>query len=106
MKILPKQSICPHCKTVYRYSDLKKIMWKKSDSCYHCKKNFSVSRAGVWILLLILVAVCTAADIIAFNVFPHTTVITVYIINSVFAVAAFFMLPFFIRFRTNKTNKR
>ena len=47
MKILPKQSVCPHCKTVYRYSDLKKIMWKKSDSCYHCKKNFKVSRKGI-----------------------------------------------------------
>ena len=97
---------CPHCKTVYGYGEVRSAVFKREKTCYHCKKYFSVSRAGVWILLLILVAVCTAADIIAFNVFPHTTVITVYIINSVFAVAAFFMLPFFIRFRTNKTNKR
>ena len=53
-------------------------------------------------MLLILVAVCTVADIIMFNVFPHTTVVTVYIVNSVAAVAAFLLLPFFITFRTNK----
>ena len=97
---------CPHCNTVYRYGEVRRAVFKRQDTCYHCKKNFSVSRSGIWILLLILLAVCTFADIIAFNVFPHTTVITVYIINSVLAVTAFLLLPFFIRFRTSKTNKR
>ena len=81
---------CPHCRTVYHYGEVRRAVFRKQ----------------VWLLLLILLAVCTIADIILFNVFPHTTVITVYIVNSVLAVTAFLLLPFFIRFRTNKTNKR
>ena len=29
MKIFPAQSVCPHCKTVYRYGDLNAIKFKK-----------------------------------------------------------------------------
>ena len=97
---------CPHCRTVYHYGEVRRAVFRKQEDCYHCKKSFLVSRKGIWLLLLILLAVCTIADIILFNVFPHTTVITVYIVNSVLAVTAFLLLPFFIIFRTNKTNKR
>lgn len=29
MKFYPKQSVCPHCRTVYRYADVRELMWKK-----------------------------------------------------------------------------
>ena len=60
---------CPHCRTVYHYGEVRRAVFRKQEDCYHCKKSFLVSRKGIWLLLLILLAVCTIADIILFNVF-------------------------------------
>ena len=106
MKILPKQSVCPHCKTVYRYSDLKKIMWKKSDSCYHCKKNFKVSRKGFFILALELTAIYAIINIIAIGVVESVNFISLFIMNIIPALAAVMLLPLYIEIIRDSKKKK
>ncbi len=96
MKILPKHSVCPHCKTVYRYSDLKKIMWKKSEECYHCKKNFRVSRKSFLILALELIAIYAIMNVIAIGVVESVNFISLFIMNIIPALAAVMLLPLYI----------
>ena len=88
MKILPKQSVCPHCKTVYRYSDLKKIMWKKSDLCYHCKKNFRISRKSFWILALEMIIIYAIMNVIAIGLIESVNFISLFIMNVIPALTA------------------
>ena len=97
-----KLPVCPYCKTVYHYGEVRRAAMNKEKECYHCNKTFVVSRKQTGILLLILVAVCTAADVVLFQFYSNTTIVTAYIVNIVIVVAAFFTVPFFIRFRTNK----
>ena len=106
MKILPKQSVCPHCKTVYRYSDLKKIMWKKSDSCYHCKKNFKVARKGFFILALELTAIYAIINIIAIGVVESVNFISLFIMNIIPALAAVMLLPLYIEIIRDRKKKK
>lgn len=102
MKILPKQSVCPHCKTVYRYPDLKKIMWKKSAPCYHCKKNFRVSRKGFLILALELIVIYAIINVIAIGVVESVNFISLFIMNIIPALAAVMLLPLYIEIKKEK----
>jgi predicted nucleotidyltransferase len=40
MQIFPAQSVCPHCKTVYRYGDLNAIKFKKKRDAF-CSEHES-----------------------------------------------------------------
>ncbi len=105
MKILPKQSVCPHCKTVYRYSDLKKIMWKKSDSCYHCKKNFRISRKSFWILALEMIIIYAIMNVIAIGLIESVNFISLFIMNVIPALEAVMLLPLYIEMKKEKKTK-
>ena len=94
-----KLPVCPHCNTVYHYADVRGLMKKKEAECYHCKKDFKISKGEIWLLVLILLAVCTAVDIIFLNVFKNMTAIGVFVINIILVAIAFVLTPFYIKFK-------
>ena len=106
MKFYPKQSVCPHCNTVYRYSDVKKIMWKKTGVCYHCGKSFNISRSGLWILALETAVICALLNIAAIGAIKGLSVIGLFCLNIIPAIAAVILVPFYISLTGEKTKKK
>ena len=94
--------ICPHCHTIYRYGDVKKASKKKFEKCYHCKNDFKVSKSGVWVLLLIIVAIGIAVNIFQITVFNNMNFIVMFVTNIVLILLAVLFLPFFVSFKKNK----
>lgn len=96
MKITPKQSVCPHCDTIYRYSDLNKIKFKKSTECYHCGKALRVSRMSLWILAAELIIIYAIMNAIALSVMNIVSFLALYIMNMIPILAAVFIIPLYI----------
>ena len=95
MKLYPRQSVCPYCKTVYRYADLRGLVWKKSGVCYHCKKKFVVSRKSFLILAAEMLIIYTVMNIIAIGVVSSVSFLSLFIMNLIPAVAAVLLLPMY-----------
>ena len=98
--------VCPHCKTVYRYKEVKENNRKKVIQCYHCKKEFRNSRAGIIVLALI---VCVAAALI--NVFilnitsdNFVSIIPISVISVIAVLIGMVLVPFFISYKKPKDN--
>lgn len=94
--------VCPHCHTVYRYGDVKKVSKKKIEKCYHCKKDFKVSKSGILILLLIVIAIGIEVNIFQINVFNNINFAVMFVTNIVLVIMAVLFLPFFVSFKKNK----
>lgn len=99
MKILPKQSVCPYCGTVYRYGDLKRLVWKKKQNCYHCKKIFNIMRSGFLFLAVELLAVYAIMNSIAIGIMGTVTFWALFVMNVIPATAAVILLPMYTDFR-------
>ena len=99
MKFYPKQSVCPHCGTIYRYSDLKPLKWKKQTACYHCGKMIRVSKISLWILVLELLLIYALLNVIAINVLHTVTLLPLFIMNVAPAVAAVILVPFYLELK-------
>lgn len=99
MKFYPKQSVCPHCGTIYRYSDLSPLKWKKQTVCYHCKKTIRVSKKSIWILFAELILLYAVINAIAINVFQAVTLLPLFIMNVIPAVAAVLLVPFYLELK-------
>lgn len=102
MKFYPKQSKCPCCKTVYRYQDLKRLTWEKTEECYHCKKKLRVTRKSVWFLVLELLIVYALLNLLAIGVIRTVSFFTLFAMNAVPAVAAVLLFPFYIEFKKDE----
>ena len=102
--------VCPHCKTVYRYGDIKKQMIKKEGTCYHCKKRFKIKRfPGILVLLAIIVLLCVVINILLLTKAVSLDILTMLIMFSItiiFLVAGYFLLPFFVSFRKAEKEKK
>lgn len=96
MKIFPGQSQCPYCKTIYRYGDLKKLTYKKSGTCYHCKRSFKVSRKSFLFLLLWLFVIYIAVNAFSIALIKSLSFVLLFIINLIPTVTAVLILPLFI----------
>ena len=79
MKIFPAQSVCPHCKTVYRYGDLNK--------------------AGVWWLLLEMLILYALLNVILLGFVQGLSLLALFIINIIPAAAAVVLLPLYLELR-------
>lgn len=99
MKFYPKQSVCPHCGTIYRYSDLNPLKWKKQTVCYHCQKTIRVSRKSLWILFAELVLLYVLTNVIAINVFHTVRLLPLFMMNVVPGVAAVILVPFYLELK-------
>lgn len=99
MKFIPRQSVCPHCKTIYRYADAKGLVWKKQEVCYHCKKQFQISRKSIWILVLEMLLVYAALNFIAIGAMQTISFPALFVMNLIPAVAAILLFPCYIEFK-------
>lgn len=99
MKFIPRQSVCPHCQTVYRYADAKKLVWKQQEVCYHCKKQFKISRKSIWILILELLLVYAALNAIAIGAMRTINFIALFVMNLIPVIAAILLFPLYIEFK-------
>ena len=96
MKLLPKQSKCPHCQTVYRYGDLKKLMKDKKTTCYHCKKKVKVSKKSFLILAAELIVVYAAVNIFSMLLIKSLSFPMLFIINLIPTAAAALIMPLYL----------
>ena len=83
MKIFPAQSVCPHCKTVYRYGDLNAIKFK----------------TGVWWLLLEMLILYALLNVILLGFVQGLSLLALFIINIIPAAAAVVLLPLYLELR-------
>lgn len=97
-----KLPVCPHCHTVYRYGEVRRLLLQKEASCYHCQKRFHIKKMRCLLLLLIWAAVCVAVDILSLIWIGNITLIGIFITNVILAVPAILLTPYFIRFTENE----
>lgn len=100
--------VCPHCHTVYHYSDVRKNKNKKIIQCYHCNKNFKQSRKG---LLLLFAIALIAAVIINLTILSNakellSSIVPLSIVSIIAVVLAMFFAPYFITYRKDKSNDK
>ena len=97
-----KLPVCPHCKTIYRYKDVKKEEVKKECTCYHCGKKFRVSKNKILILFLIIALITAIFDVLALYMIAGTSLIGMIIMNIIAVTAGFFLIPYFVEFKKEK----
>ena len=98
---LPSLPVCPHCNTVYRYSDVKKIRFKKSEKCYHCKKNFKISKKKLIIMIIELLIIYAALGLFLIGVVGIKPLV-LFIINVFLVAAGILLIPYYIMFVKKK----
>ena len=94
-----KLPVCPHCKTIYRYKDVKKEEVKKECTCYHCGKKFRVSKKKILILFLIISLITAIFDVLVLYMVAGTSLIGLIIINIIAVSVGFFLIPYFAEFK-------
>ena len=97
-----KLPVCPHCKTIFRYKDVKKEAVKKECTCYHCGKKFRVSKKKILILFLIISLITAIFDVLALYMIAGTSFIGLMILNIIAVTAGFFLIPYFTEFKKEK----
>lgn len=97
-----KLPVCPHCKTIYRYKDVKKELNKKECICYHCGKKFRASKKKILILFLIIALITAIFDVLALYMIAGTNLIGMIIMNIIAVTAGFFLIPYFTEFKKEK----
>lgn len=94
---MPKLPVCPHCHTIYRYGDVRKLVFKKEHTCYHCDKKFSVSRKNIFILFLIIALITAIFNLL--ELYVMTADFTALMITNVITLSVgVILIPFFVRF--------
>lgn len=95
-----KLPLCPYCKAIYRYGDVKRVTHNKSCECHNCGRKFSVSYIkGRIIIILITAVILIALNLLLFNLVDGVTVISCLIINALFISLAVILFPFTVRFK-------
>lgn len=97
-----KLPVCPHCKTIFRYKDVKKEAVKKECTCYHCGKKFRVSKKKILFLFLIIALITAIFDVLALYMIAGTSFIGLMILNIIAVTAGFFLIPCFVEFKKEK----
>ena len=101
-----KLPVCPHCHTIYRYKDVSRVMNKKEQECYNCKRKIIISRKGFWLLILIAVILSVGSTFLILNIFHNATAIAAYIVTVLIIIAGFFARPFFVSFKNDESNEK
>lgn len=97
-----KLPVCPHCRTIYRYKDVKKELGKKESKCYHCGKKFRISKKKILILFLIIALITAIFDVLALYMVAGLNFIGLMITNIIIVTAGFFLIPYFTEFKKEK----
>lgn len=103
MSALP---VCPHCDTVYRYAEVRKSLFKKNIKCYHCEKHFAVSKSKLMLLLIIIIAAALTVDFFELYFVSSLSAAALIITNIVIVTIGFLLIPYFLKYKKLKENKR
>lgn len=97
--------VCPHCGTVYRYQDTKKAQKKRTNTCYHCKKQFKVKFLPyVAIEALVLIAVCIGINLLLLTRMEKLNVYVLFAVTVIFLLLIYLLIPFFLKFERIEEN--
>lgn len=99
-----KLPVCPHCKTIYRYGDVRKLIFRRKEKCYHCNNEFKVSKIKILILFLIVALITAIFNLFQLYMIEDLSFMALMITNILFVTAGLFMIPFFISFKNLKNN--
>lgn len=96
MKSLP---VCPHCSTVFRYRDIRKLFFAKGCICYGCREQFKVSRKKVYLLFLASALIAAALDAAELFFMKKTSFAFLMSTNIAVLLTAVIISPYFIEFK-------
>ena len=99
-----KKPVCPHCRAIYDYNEIKNQRNNEEIKCHNCKKKFIVKKTGGYILLMTM-AVLFA---IIFNIFLLTVinikgVVTLFVSAVLIIIIALFLRPYFVRYKKKES---
>ena len=96
-----KLPVCPHCKTVYSYKEVKNNNKKKTIICYHCKKEFKNSRAVFFVIGFIVSLAAVLINIFLLNTLSgnFVSIIPVIIVSIGAVLLGWILTPFFIKYK-------
>ena len=92
---MPKLPVCPHCHTIYRYDDVRKLIFEKEHTCYHCDKNFRISKKNVLILFLIIEIIASALNV--FELYMMADFMVLIITNIISLLIGIILVPYFLK---------
>jgi NADH:ubiquinone oxidoreductase subunit K len=97
--------VCPYCKTVYSYKEVRNNKNEKIIECYHCKNNFRVSNIkGYAVLPLIVATVAVTLNLIVLNLTADfiSSIFPLVIISLTAALVFILFSPFFSGYKRIK----
>ncbi len=97
-----KLPVCPHCHTVYTYSEVRKIAKEKSHICYHCKNEFKASKMPCIVLVLVLLVLAVSVNVGVLYMTPSLNFYVLMAINIIFILIAVAFYPLFVAFKKLK----
>lgn len=101
-----KLPVCPHCNTVFYYSDVVRLSKNKIGECYHCKKTFKVSKwKGRVIFYCIFAVLISLLDVIFLHITDTKTAIPIIVFTLICVVVSLLFLPYTVRFKSKEKIK-
>lgn len=97
--------VCPHCKTIFRYADVKKTMLNRKQVCYHCNKQFKISKIKILILFLIIALFCAIINVFQLYMIENLSFIGLIVTNIIIVTIGVFLIPFFISYKSMDKSK-
>lgn len=98
--MLLKLPVCPYCKAIYRYDDVRKKTHDSTIKCHNCNRNFKVSYVkGRVILLLAAAVLLIAINVLMFNFINGVTLLGCLIFTAVFISLAVLLFPYTVRYK-------
>lgn len=101
-----KLPVCPYCKTVYRYTDVKKTINNKNACCYHCGKRFKISKKGLGVWFALLVFTGAVINLLELCIFKNINFLALNISNIIIIIAFMLLIPFFISYKNAENNPK
>lgn len=115
-----KLPVCPHCGTVYRYKDVRKVWgedirntYRTMDhnkahkhTCYHCHKEFRASGfPGIIVLILLWIIVNMGTLLLMLSRMTQLNIVLMFTVTLVYMALVVVLLPFFVTFRKIEKKK-
>lgn len=100
-----KLPVCPYCKTVYSYGDVKKNKNKKVIECYHCKNQIKQRKFPDYaVSAVILAAAAVILNLVVLNMTADfiTSIIPIVLISVTAVILFLITIPFFTGYKKVK----
>ncbi len=101
-----KLPVCPYCKTVYDYKEVKENK-NKIIKCYHCKRNFKkINKSFILLFLIVVISIIINTAIFSVSDTIKQGLIFAGIV-SVIAVLLYLLLsPYFISYKSFENTEK